>query len=292
MIRDADTAMHRAKREGKGSHIIFDQEMHTRALRYIEWGHEMQRALEEEKFELRFQPILYAGSGKVASLEALIRWTSDKYGQVSPAEFIPVAEESGLIVAIGEWVLDTVCRQIREWKESHGVYLKVDVNLSGEQFGQPDLVERIQQTLERNDIPAHLVGLEITEGVAMRDIELSIRTMEQLQQLGISISIDDFGTGYSSLTYLKRFPISTLKLDRTFVTEITTSRDDQAIANAVIALGKALDLDVLAEGVETAEQLDYLVQNGCAYIQGFYLCTPLAVAEVIPFLEQQNALRS
>jgi diguanylate cyclase (GGDEF)-like protein/PAS domain S-box-containing protein len=288
MIRDADTAMHRAKADGKGSHTVFDQEMYTKALRYIEWGDEMQKALEEQTFELHYQPIIAPTTGKLSSLEALIRWHSDVYGQVSPAEFIPVAEESGLILNIGEWILETVCRQIRQWKDEKGVYLKVGVNLSGLQFNQPDLAAKIQRLLEDYRIPPHLLGLEITEGVAMRDIEQSISTMEKLQQLGVSISIDDFGTGYSSLAYLKRFPISTLKIDRSFVTDITTNKNDQAIAHAVIALASALELDVLAEGVETVDQLNFLVDNGCDLIQGYYFSQPLKVDEVIPFLARQN----
>lgn len=290
MVRDADTAMHRAKAEGKGAHTVFDQGMYTNALRYIEWGEEMQRALDERKFELHYQPIVSATTGKVSSLEALIRWKSDKYGNVSPAEFIPVAEESGLILPMGEWILETVCKQIRSWKDEYGVELKVGVNLSGVQFSQPDLATRIRQLMRNNSVEPHLLGLEITEGVAMRDIELSIDTMEQLQALGLSISIDDFGTGYSSLAYLKRFPISVLKIDRSFVIEITRDKNDQAIANAIIALAKALELEVLAEGVETAEQLQFLVKNGCDFIQGHFFSSALATSEVVPFLRQQGLI--
>jgi len=292
MIRDADTAMHRAKADGKRTHTVFDQEMYTRALRYIDWGDEMQKSLEEGGFELQYQPIIAPSTGKLSSLEALIRWNSETYGDVSPAEFIPVAEESGLILNIGEWILEGVCKQIRQWKEEHGVFLKVGVNLSGIQFSQPDLADRIQRLLEAHSVPPHLLGLEITEGVAMRDIEQSISIMEKLKNLGTSISIDDFGTGYSSLAYLKRFPISTLKIDRSFVVDITTNKNDQAIAHAVIALAEALELDVLAEGVENIDQLNFLVEHGCDYIQGYYYSQPLQTNEVVPFLSKQNMLIS
>ena len=290
MVRDADTAMHRAKVEGKGSATVFDQQMHTQALRYIEWAEEMQRALDEQKFDVHFQPIISASTGKVASLEALVRWTSDKYGVVSPAEFIPAAEESGLILGLGEWILETVCKQIVEWKNRYGVEMRVGVNLSGVQFDQANLALGIRQLLRNTRVPSNCLSVEITESVAMRDIEFSINTMEQLKALGISISIDDFGTGYSSLAYLKRFPISVLKIDRSFVTEITQDKNDQAIAASIIALAKALELGVLAEGVETREQYAYLVDHGCDYIQGYYFSKPLPKEEIIPFLHKSGLL--
>lgn len=290
MLRDADTAMHRAKSQGKGSHVVFDTEMYNRALRYIEWRDEMQRALDEQKFDLHFQPIVTAGSGKVSSLEALVRWRSEFYGPVSPAEFIPVAEESGLILPLGRWILRSVCEQILQWKTTFGIELKVGVNLSGLQFNQANLAQEISELLQESGVSPELLGVEITESVAMRDIDVSINTMEQLKELGVSISIDDFGTGYSSLAYLKRFPISVLKIDRSFVKEITRDRNDQAIASSIIALARSLELDVLAEGVETAEQSRYLVEGGCDYLQGYFFSRPLPRDEVIPFLQQSGLL--
>lgn len=290
MVRDADTAMHRAKKDGKGSHVVFDTDMYTRALRYIEWRDEMQRALDEQSFELHFQPIIAADTGKVSSLEALVRWRSDKYGDVSPAEFIPVAEESGLILPLGNWILETVCEQVLQWKARYGIDMKVDVNLSGMQFDQADLATQIREMLGKSGVSPTQLGLEITESVAMRDIEFSIQTMAQLQKLGVSISIDDFGTGYSSLAYLKRFPISVLKIDRSFVKEITEDRNDQAIAGSIIALAQALELEVLAEGVETEEQYRYLVDSGCHYVQGYHFSSPLPSEGVIPFLQEHGLL--
>ena len=290
MVRDADTAMHRAKGKGKGSYTVFDQEMHTHALRYIEWAEEMQQTLEERKFELYFQPIISTSTGKLSSLEALVRWRSEKYGMVSPAEFIPVAEESGIILGLGDWILETVCQQILAWKSRYGIDIKVGVNLSGVQFNQSDLALRIRELLDSTGVPAHCLSVEITESVAMRDIDFSIETMEQLKALGISISIDDFGTGYSSLAYLKRFPISVLKIDRSFVTDIMEDRNDQAIAASIIALARALDLDVLAEGVETAEQRSHLIDQGCDYLQGYYFSKPLPKDDILPYLGEIGLL--
>ncbi len=290
MVRDADTAMHRAKADGKGTHTVFDQDMYTRALRYIEWRDEMQRALEERKFQLHFQPIIDAKTEKVSSVEALIRWKSEKYGAVSPAEFIPVAEESGLILPLGRWIIENVCEHINLWKSRYGLELKVGVNLSAAQFDQSNLALEIRHILRAAKVPPRLLGVEITESVAMSNIECSIDTMSQLKELGISISIDDFGTGYSSLAYLKRFPISTLKIDRSFVTEITRDKNDQAIASSIIALAQALDLNVLAEGVETTEQYKYLLGCGCDYIQGYLFSGAIASDDLVPFLQSKGLI--
>lgn len=290
MLRDADTALHTAKGENKGGHIVFDHEMYAKALRYIDWADEMKRALEDGLLQMHYQPIVAPATGKVVSLEALIRWKSEKYGQVSPAEFIPVAEESGLILPMGKWILENVCRQIKYWQDQYQLELKVEVNLSGIQFGQPDLAASIQQLLEDTGVPARLLGLEITEGVAMRDVELSISTLEALKELGLSVSIDDFGTGHSSLAYLKRYPVDTLKIDRSFVIELTTNSSDQAIARSIIALAQALELNVLAEGVETGEQLEFLMNNGCDHIQGYYYSPALPAGEIVSYLEKAQML--
>jgi EAL domain-containing protein (putative c-di-GMP-specific phosphodiesterase class I) len=290
MLRDADTAMHRAKERGKGGHTVFDHGMYADAIRYIEWGDDMKRALEERGFEMYYQPIVDARAGKLHSLEALIRWPSGRNDQLSPAEFIPVAEESGLILPVGEWVLESVCEQVAYWKNEYRLELKVEVNLSGVQFGQGDLVAKIRGVLERTGVPARLLGLEITEGVAMRDVDLSITTLEELRKLGLSVSIDDFGTGYSSLSYLKRYPISTLKIDRSFVTDIASNKSDLAITRSIIALARALEIDVLAEGVETAEQLELLLRSGCRLMQGHFFSPALSSTEILPFLDTEQLL--
>jgi diguanylate cyclase (GGDEF)-like protein len=292
MLRDADTAMHRAKDDGRGRHTVFDRGMYADAIRYIEWGDDMKRALEERGFEMYYQPIVDARAGKLHSLEALIRWPSGKHDQLSPADFIPVAEESGLILPVGGWVLESVCEQIAFWRNEYRIELKVEVNLSGVQFGQADLVAKIRGVLERKGVPARLLGLEITEGVAMRDVELSIATLEELRKLGLSVSIDDFGTGYSSLAYLKRYPISMLKIDRSFVQDITSNKSDLAITSSIIALARALEIDVLAEGVETLEQLELLLRSGCRIMQGHYFSPALSGKDIIPYLEKEQLLAS
>jgi len=288
MMRDADTAMHRAKTQAKGAYVVFDHEMHNNALRYIEWREEMQKAIDDEAFEVYYQPIISPACAKVHSLEALLRWKSDKYGYVSPAEFIPIAEDAGLICAIGEWVMNSVCQQINTWQRDHNLKLKVAVNLSANQFEQESLPSQISEILAQHAVPAELFAVEVTEGVAMKNIESSIKTLQELKSSGISISIDDFGTGYSSLAYLKQFPINTLKIDRSFVVDITHSSDDQAIAQAIIALGQKLQLNVLAEGVETKEQLEFLMNNGCELIQGHYFCKAMPASEIPAYLQNDN----
>lgn len=288
MMRDADTAMHRAKTQAKGAYVVFDHEMHNNALRYIEWREEMQKAIDNEAFEVYYQPIISPACAKVHSLEALLRWKSDKYGYVSPAEFIPIAEDAGLICAIGEWVMNSVCQQINTWQRDHNLKLKVAVNLSANQFEQESLPSQISEILAQHAVPAELFAVEVTEGVAIRNIDSSIKTLQELKSSGISISIDDFGTGYSSLAYLKQFPINTLKIDRSFVVDITHSSDDQAIAQAIIALGQKLQLNVLAEGVETKEQLEFLMNNGCELIQGHYFCKAMPASEIPSYLQNDN----
>ena len=288
MMRDADTAMHRAKTQAKGAYVVFDHEMHNNALRYIEWREEMQKAIDNEAFEVYYQPIISPACAKVHSLEALLRWKSDKYGYVSPAEFIPIAEDAGLICAIGEWVMNSVCQQINTWQRDHNLKLKVAVNLSANQFEQESLPSQISEILAQHAVPAELFAVEVTEGVAIRNIDSSIKTLQELKSSGISISIDDFGTGYSSLAYLKQFPINTLKIDRSFVVDITHSSDDQAIAQAIIALGQKLQLNVLAEGIETKEQLEFLMNNGCELIQGHYFCKAMPASEIPSYLQNDN----
>lgn len=292
MIRDANTAMHRAKSETKGTYVVFDHEMHHKTLRYIKWREEMQKAIDTEAFEVHYQPIVSPTCGKVYSLEALLRWKSDKYGYISPAEFIPIAEDTGLICAIGEWVMDTVCKQIKTWQNEHSLSIRVAVNLSANQFEQESLPSQINQILEKNDVPPELFAVELTEGVTMQNIDTSIKILHELKSTGIDISIDDFGTGHSSLTYLKQFPINTLKIDRSFVVDITHSSDDQAIAQAIIALGQKLHLNVLAEGVETKEQLDFLMENGCELIQGHYFSPAMPATEVLSYLQRKKLIKA
>lgn len=284
MVRDADTALHRAKADAKGAYVIFDNEMYKNALRFIECKGGMQQALTDGSFEVHYQPIIDIVNENIVSMEALVRWPRPE-GYISPTEFIPIAEETGLILPLGEWVLRSVCRQIKCWQQFGYSDFRVAVNLSARQFDNnvPGLV---RSAIAETGISPHSLTLEITEGIAMKNVDQNIRMLEELRDLGVHISIDDFGTGYSSLAYLKRFPITMLKIDRSFIRDITVNPDDLAITNAIIAMGQNLKLKVLAEGVETSEQLALLRERGCDLVQGFYFSKPLPAREVTSFLNR------
>ncbi len=289
MIRDADTALHRAKLDAKGSYVVFDNEMFRDAKKFLERKSGIQQALLEGSFEVHYQPIVDLQSGELSSMEALLRWPHPTEGMISPAEFIPIAEETGLILPLGEWVLRSVCQQIKKWNLSGYSGFRVAVNLSARQFENniPSLIEEI---MIETDVSPQSLTLEITEGVAMKNVDQNIRMLEELRALGLNISIDDFGTGYSSLAYLKRFPLNTLKIDRSFIKDITSNTDDREITKAIIAMGQNLNLKVLAEGVETQQQLDILRASGCDYIQGYFFSRPLPVVDVTPFLKNKSLI--
>ena len=289
MIRDADTALRRAKLEVKGSYVMFDSKMHRDVKKFLERKCGIQKAILDGSFEVHYQPIVDVKSGRLTSMEALIRWPHPVDGMVSPAEFIPIAEETGLILPLGEWVLRSVCRQINRWNARGLSGFSVAVNLSARQFENniPRLVEEI---LAETNVSAESLGLEITEGIAMKNVDRNIRMLRELRDLGVEISIDDFGTGYSSLAYLKRFPLNTLKIDRSFIQDITSNVDDREITKAIIAMGQNLRLKVLAEGVETAGQLEVLRDSGCDYIQGYYFSRPIPASEMLPYLQDRHLI--
>jgi diguanylate cyclase (GGDEF)-like protein/PAS domain S-box-containing protein len=290
LIRDADTAMHRAKSQAKGSYMIFDNEMHRNVIKFMEWKSGIQQAIQDGDFDVYYQPILCARTEKVVSMEALVRWRHRDQGFIPPSEFIPIAEESGQIIPLGEWVLRTVCNQIKSWQELGYGDIKVAVNLSAKQF-DIDIPQLITSLLMESRISPNSLGLEITEGIAMTNIEKNILMMEKLRKLGLDISIDDFGTGYSSLAYLKKFPIHTLKIDRSFIMDIQKNLDDLAITQAIIAMAQNLRLKVLAEGVETGEQLKILRDTGCDFIQGYFFSQPLPKDEVPGYLDSMNGYK-
>ena len=220
-------------------------------------------------------------------MEALIRWPHPEFGFVPPSEFIPIAEESGLILPLGEWVLRSVAAQIRDWNDQGLEGFRVAVNLSARQF-ETNVPKMVRGILRESGISSDSLGLEITEGIAMKNVDHNIQMLRELNDLGLNISIDDFGTGYSSLAYLKRFPLTTLKIDRSFIVDITNNCDDCAITKAIIAMGQNLRLKVLAEGVETDEQVRLLRESGCNYIQGYYYSKPLPVQDVLPYLKDRH----
>ncbi|CAM5181475.1 Diguanylate cyclase/phosphodiesterase OS=Castellaniella defragrans (strain DSM / CCUG 39792/ 65Phen) OX=1437824 GN=BN940_15791 PE=4 SV=1 [Castellaniella denitrificans] len=275
LLKHAETAMYRAKSDGRNGSCFFTPEMQARSARLIALSHALKQAQQRGELRLVYQPQLRLSECRVFGAEALLRWDSPQWGAVSPAEFIPIAESSGLIVSIGDWVLRTALRQIRTWLD-HGLSgLVIAVNLSAVQFDQPDLPDRISRMLEEAGVPPHCLELELTEAAAMKTPETAAQKIQDLHQRGIRLAIDDFGTGYSSLSYLKRFKIHKLKIDQSFVRDIDSDVDDQAIASAIIQMARSLSMGTIAEGVETAEQLDFLRASGCDDIQGYHFSRPL-----------------
>lgn len=260
--------------------------MQQRATRVLALGNALKQALQREEFHLVYQPQMLLASGQIVGAEVLLRWDSAQWGAVSPAEFIPIAETTGLIAPIGEWVLRTALAQLRQWIDRGMEPLVVAVNLSAVQFNQPNLPDLIDSALRESAIDARLLELELTEAAAMKDPNAAAQHMHKLRALGIHLSIDDFGTGYSSLSYLKRFKIHRLKIDQSFVHDIHLDPDDQAIVVAIIQLAQGLGIDTIAEGVETAEQQAFLRERGCNAIQGYHFSRPLPAPEFESFVRR------
>lgn len=288
LLQAADTAMYAAKRQRKNHYQLFSRDMHEVIVRRTTLEQSLRTALEQEEFEIYYQPKVDTQSGAITGMEALLRWHSRELGRVSPAEFIPIAEETGLIIPLGIWVLRRVCKQNKMWQAAGLPPLRVAVNLSPKQFHQQSLVETIAEILEETELEACYLELEITEGALMDDTQQTIRILHSIKQLGIFISIDDFGTGYSSMEYLKRFPIDCLKIDKTFIDEIDCRTGQSAIIRAIILLGSSLSLKIIAEGVETQEQLEFLRSQHCDEIQGFYFYKPLSVNEFEKLFQQTD----
>ncbi len=286
LIRNADTAMHRAKELGGGSSHYYAVAMNHRAVEALEIDTGLRRALINHEFVLHYQPLIDMTSGSVFGLEALIRWQHPELGLLRPDRFIPAAEHSGLIIEIGRWVLKEACKQARAW-HLRGHQVVMAVNLSARQFQDPDLPAQVREALQAADLRPHFLELEITEGYAMQDVEKAIVTLHELKALGVRVAIDDFGTGYSCLSYLKRFPIDTLKLDASFVRDLSQPEDAQ-IALGVIALAHSLKLKVIAEGVETISQLAFLREHACDRLQGYLFSRPIPPTQFESFMEQEQ----
>ncbi|HEY8605987.1 MAG TPA: EAL domain-containing protein [Noviherbaspirillum sp.] len=276
LLRHADSAMYKAKELGRNSFEYFSAEMNLHATERLETLNSLRQALANDEFVLHYQPKVHLASGAVVGAEALLRWHSPQRGLVSPAQFVPLAEESGLIVDIGEWVLRSACAQNVAWQREGRPTIPISVNLSPRQLTRGDIVEVVRGVLDCTGLAPHFLELEITESVVMRDVDQSLETLRRLKALGVRVSIDDFGTGYSSLNYLKRFPVDTLKIDRSFVSDIAVDQDDAAIVKAIISLAHILNLNVVAEGVENEDQHRFLFDNGCDDVQGFHFGRPLA----------------
>ena len=284
LLRDADIAMYRAKALGKARHEVFDKNMHAHAVALLQLETDLRRAIERQEFQLYYQPIVSLSTDEIVSFETLIRWPHPERGFISPAEFIPLAEETGLISSIGWWVLQAACHQLRLWQTQFPhLSLTISVNLSGKQFSQLDLVERIVEILQETGLEAGSLKLEITESAIMENVELASSMLWQLRKLGIQLYMDDFGTGYSSLSYLRRFPIDKLKIDRSFVSQMMVDGESLEIVRTIVMLAHNLGIDAIAEGLETAEQLEQLKALQCEYAQGYLFSKPVD-AEAAGFL--------
>jgi predicted signal transduction protein with EAL and GGDEF domain len=289
LLQAADVAMYHAKEEGRNTYALYAPQLNAQAAGRLQMEGLLRRALEREEFVVHYQPKVDVQSGRIAGMEALIRWNSNELGFVSPGEFIPVAEKSGLIVPIGEWVLRTACVQNKACQDQGFPSLLVSVNLSPRQFRQKNLVEMIAGVLAATGLEPRFLDLEITEGMVMHNAETAIALLERLHQLGIQLSVDDFGTGYSSLAYLKRFPVQTLKIDQSFVRDLTVAGSDTGIVKAIIAMADSLKLGVVAEGVETKEQLACLANLRCGQYQGYYFSRPVPAADFIRILQRDRS---
>ncbi|MBZ4646945.1 MAG: polar amino acid transport system substrate-binding protein [Petroclostridium sp.] len=290
LLKNADTAMYYAKELGKNTYQLFNQSMNTKILQRLEMESNLRHALERNEFTVYYQPQIDVGTGKIIGAEALIRWIHPTMGFVPPMDFIPLAEETGLIVPISEWLLRTACIQNKKWQESGLPPICMAVNLSARQFQQQNLVEMISSLLQETALEQQWLELEITESIAMKDLDYTILVLKRLKEMGIHISLDDFGTGYSSLNYLKRLPINTLKIDKSFVHDITANSNEEAIAKALISLAHSMKLTIVAEGVETEEQFAFLKEQKCDRVQGYLFSKPLPVDEFEKLLRQQAYL--
>jgi diguanylate cyclase (GGDEF)-like protein len=286
LLMNADSAMYRAKFAGRNNYQFYSETMRTKSLHRIDLENEIRKALETDQFELHFQPKADAETWSLVGAEALLRWHHPERGNISPVEFIPIAEETGLIVPIGQWVLKQACKQAKAWTEFPFGDIAVSVNISSHQFQSDSLIDDVLGAALSAGIEPTLLELEITESVLLHDADNTLVALNTLKRAGIALSVDDFGTGYSSLSYLKRFPIDTLKIDRSFVKDLHTDQDDAAICAAILAMAQQLGLNVVAEGVETKEQLEFLRHHGCNQIQGFLCSKPLSANQFAVLLRE------
>jgi diguanylate cyclase (GGDEF)-like protein/PAS domain S-box-containing protein len=285
-LRDADTAMYRAKQHGKARHELFDSSMHARAMKLLQVESDLRRAVEHDELVIHYQPIMSLETGRVGGFEALVRWQHPQQGLISPVDFIPVAEETGLIVPLGQWVLGEACRQARVWQEQFpsDPPLSISVNISAKQFAQPGLIEQVESILRETGLASGSLHLELTESVVMESIETATDLLHRLRALGVALSIDDFGTGYSSLNYLHNFPLDTLKIDRSFVSQMAGNNEKTEIVQTIVTLARSLGMNVVAEGIETEMQLASLQALECEGGQGYLFAKPMHTEDAEAFL--------
>lgn len=288
LVKNAETAMFRAKEQGESTHQHYTPSMDAKAFESLTIEFQLHRALNEEQFVVYYQPLMDMVQQRIVGAEALIRWAHPEMGLVSPAQFIPIAEETGLIVPIGEFVLLGACRQARRWQQQGRKDFRISVNLSARQFQQLNLLERINESLRQSKLSPESLHLEITESSGMKNPQLTIQTLSEFKRIGIHVSIDDFGTGYSSLNYLRKFPLDTLKIDQSFVRDIGKDRDDESIVAMMIAMSHTLNLEVVAEGVENEIQKSFLLQHGCRICQGYLYSPPVPADQFVELLNIYN----
>ena len=288
LLRNADSAMYRAKAKGRNNFQFFTPEIEAEAMRRKALEEALYIALENKDFFVHYQPVIDSETGNVDSVEALIRWQHSEKGVVSPLEFIPLAEEIGLIVPIGEWVLREACRDAMTWPITDNKPLRVAVNLSSRQFQARNIPDLVKSALLETGLPAERLTLEITESLLIADNDTTRNQLLEIRSLGVLLSIDDFGTGYSSLSYLKKFPVTTLKIDRSFIMNLPTASEDVALVNAILSMAESLGLNVIAEGVETEAQEAFMKSTNCQYIQGYLYSKPLANTDFIDYLKKHS----
>lgn len=288
LIRNADTAMYKAKASGKNRYDFYTQDMTDQAFERIMMIGAMRNAIEHDQFVLHYQPQIDVRDNSIIGAEALIRWKDPQMGTIEPGRFIPIAEKTGMIQIIDRWVLDTVCRNISEWQKAGYDVPRISVNISARHFGTNTLADEVADTLKRNNCSSDMIELEITEGVIMNNPGRAGHELEQLREMGIRLAIDDFGTGYSSLSYLKKLPLDRLKIDHSFITDIPADKNDQAISRAIIAMADSLGMEVIAEGMETEEQRQFLIDEKCYYAQGFLFSKAVPEQSFLSLLKQHR----
>ena len=290
LLKDAETALGRAKQQGRNNYKLYTPTMHVETFGRMVLENSMRKALSREEFLIHYQPVVDLRTKRMIGMEALLRWQHPDIGLVSPVEFIPIAEENGLIVPIGEWVIRTACAQNKAWQKAGMPRMRVAVNLSARQFQHANLLEMVEWVLKEVDLDPQCLEFEITESIAMENVDFTLTILKRFKEMGVGISIDDFGTGYSSLNYLKQFPIDILKIDRSFIRELTVDANNQAIVSAVIALAHSLNFKVTAEGVETPEQLDFLKRQKCDNMQGYFFSKPVPTEQFEALVMQNKHL--
>ena len=288
LLRNADVAMYRAKDLGKNNYQFYSDDLSARNFERLTLENNLRHALERNEFILYYQPQIDARTNKITGVEALLRWQHPELGLVGPNNIISLLEETGLIENVGQWVLETACRQSRIWHDAGYSYLHMSVNISSRQFNNPEFISSVHDIINRTEANPEFLELELTESMLMRNASSTVNALHSLSGLGVRFAIDDFGTGYSSLTYLRRFPIDTIKIDRSFIHDITDTPDDAAIASAIIMMAQSLSLNVIAEGIENQEQRDFLVARNCHYLQGNYFSRPIPAEDLTRLLEKQN----